>query len=813
MTHQAWLRGLVVELVGESDADDVVQQTYMAALSSPPRDRRAARGWLARVARNFVRRRHRAVVASEHRERRAARPESLPATYDIVADLAMQRHVSACVLALDEPYRSTLLWRFYEQLSIGEIAARSGDKSSTVRSRLQRGLEILRGRLHRDYGSDWRVLVAVPLLRPTAVLQPSVAITFLSIGAKALLMTKPGKLAVGLCVLIATCWAILPWMANEPSTPALQTTVGEPSIAGRVSEMGRGKVFHGVPDRHLIVDSVAQPNPSSTVEPVAGFVVDDSGRPVADIEVALLPMDGSGVPFLSAAVSDADGRFTLPSRPGEFELRPAPSHAALRSARLPLRGDRSVALLVVAPAVRLHGRVADQFGLALPGVRIDVGSFDLPDFPLSLESTALVRYPTVETDTEGRFELSAIPRSTLVDLRFAKHGYRIRHVPGRTYSDAAMYVELMRAEQDALTLQVLDHRNRLVEGAEVHFGSGVGRTDSRGECSVAWPTKAGRLTVVKHGLQPWRVDRYERSKWQRSGSPLPLLVRLGGAALEIRGRVLDPEGEPCSDWAVTLLDSSATSPGKAAESVAASGAPTPQDMLFGTTSDDGSFVVGGLANRAYRVRVYDRESLVCVTSPPITAGGPGVELRVPANALRERLVGTLVDSRNRPLSAISVAFQQVLTMIGGQGKLDGNAFDQTDAEGRFELRDVPRQPAYLFVMGPNVPPREIDISDRADEDDLRIVIPMSCRAQLLPPIVASEAEAVGFVDAEGRSIDMTIESRDTVRTVSRWQLKRGKSPVLQIPDTAVALRYFKNAELVREQAVALVPGQMNSIQL
>ena len=163
MTHQAWLRRLVVELVGETDADDVVQQTWMAALRSPPRDPRTARGWLARVARNFIRRRHRDAAAMERRERRASVPEALPAAEDIVAELSMQRHVSACVMRLEEPYRSALLWRYYEQLSVEEIATRSDSPASTIRTRLQRGLQTLRGT-----GGDFTAAVSACLADDTA---------------------------------------------------------------------------------------------------------------------------------------------------------------------------------------------------------------------------------------------------------------------------------------------------------------------------------------------------------------------------------------------------------------------------------------------------------------------------------------------------------------------------------------------------------------------------------------------------------------------------------------------------------------------
>jgi DNA-directed RNA polymerase specialized sigma24 family protein len=51
------------------------------------------------------------------------------------------------VLALDEPWRSAVLWRFFHDLQPRVIAARLGVPVATVRSRVQRGLELLRTEL------------------------------------------------------------------------------------------------------------------------------------------------------------------------------------------------------------------------------------------------------------------------------------------------------------------------------------------------------------------------------------------------------------------------------------------------------------------------------------------------------------------------------------------------------------------------------------------------------------------------------------------------------------------------------------------
>jgi DNA-directed RNA polymerase specialized sigma24 family protein len=68
--HEAWLKRVASSLA-RHEADDLVQETWLAAMRRPPENDRPVRPWLARVARNLSRMRHRA----EHR--RAAREQAV----------------------------------------------------------------------------------------------------------------------------------------------------------------------------------------------------------------------------------------------------------------------------------------------------------------------------------------------------------------------------------------------------------------------------------------------------------------------------------------------------------------------------------------------------------------------------------------------------------------------------------------------------------------------------------------------------------------------------------------------------------------
>lgn len=154
--HGASLRALAAALLRcDHAADDAVQETWTRALERPPQPGPAG-GWLHMVLRNFARKQRRAEVRRSEREQKAARPEALPSASAVAARRESLRLVVDAVLALEEPYQGTLWQRYFEERLPAEIAARSGVSLATVKSRLQRGLCLLRERLDRSKGSGWR---------------------------------------------------------------------------------------------------------------------------------------------------------------------------------------------------------------------------------------------------------------------------------------------------------------------------------------------------------------------------------------------------------------------------------------------------------------------------------------------------------------------------------------------------------------------------------------------------------------------------------------------------------------------------------
>ncbi|MEM6675058.1 MAG: RNA polymerase sigma factor, partial [Planctomycetota bacterium] len=191
-------------LVGQ-DADDLVQETWTVAALQLPRQDRPLRPWLAAITRRLASNHHRSNRQRRDRETVTATPGQAhaPASSELVERGEAQRHVAGLVLALEDPYRSVLLLRYFEGLTPAQIAEVRGATASTVRTQLARGLDQLRERLDAANGGDrtrWmRALTPIAGLRPDGVaaeaarspfpLFPSLAV--MSVSVKLLVVAAP----------------------------------------------------------------------------------------------------------------------------------------------------------------------------------------------------------------------------------------------------------------------------------------------------------------------------------------------------------------------------------------------------------------------------------------------------------------------------------------------------------------------------------------------------------------------------------------------------------------------------------------------
>jgi RNA polymerase sigma-70 factor (ECF subfamily) len=159
LQHRQWLQRLASHLVTPgTTTEDALQDTWVTALRAGPREAGRARSWLARVLMNAIRRQLRGERRRVAREQAVAEgPEQVqqPAAAGLER-LQLQRRLIALVDALEEPFRSTVVLRYFEDRSATEIARATGVPEGTVRWRTHEALSRLRRALDDQAGGDRR---------------------------------------------------------------------------------------------------------------------------------------------------------------------------------------------------------------------------------------------------------------------------------------------------------------------------------------------------------------------------------------------------------------------------------------------------------------------------------------------------------------------------------------------------------------------------------------------------------------------------------------------------------------------------------
>ncbi len=326
--HRSWLKQLAAALVVDAaSADDLAQQTLLAALERPPADATQPRAWLATVARNLARRFGTSERRRAARERIAAVPERVPATDEIVARAALQVEVATAVLQLDEPYRSPLLLRYFDGLPPRAIAQRLAIPVATVHTRLARAVEKLRERILTSRGAERsepelrdraheRLLGLAGLLEgatrravrgAVAAKAPAAGAAVSGGGAIALAfwgvvgMSTKVKLAAALLAVAVGTYAVVE-LAGGSGRPPKPLAVG---ATPRGAELADG-VEAAAPPLPTPVEAVRAVEP----ERVAPQPADELAAPAARCAIAGIVRTPRGEPAVGALVVVEDARVT-----------------------------------------------------------------------------------------------------------------------------------------------------------------------------------------------------------------------------------------------------------------------------------------------------------------------------------------------------------------------------------------------------------------------------------------------------------------------------------------------------------------------
>jgi len=720
LSHSEWLRGLARRLVvDEAAADDLVQETWLAALANPPMAGRSPRPWLAGIARNLARMGWRAAARRRRREEIAARSEDLPSTDSLVEQVEVERELAARVLELEEPIRTTILLHHFQGLELAEIARRQGVPASTVRWRHARGLELLRECLSRgpDGGRGWRMalLALARAERPVPAAFPGASPT------AAGLAWSTARVAGLFALLGGAVWLGLSvdWRGG-PSPPR-----GVLERSAVASQESRGALPDAIDAGAAALDPAPEPGADMAAEPPTLRVhLADPAAPGGLAGRRLVVVDAEGESHL--AFADATG---LADFHGEFEGLHlyAARESGFVQARPLLPGERELWWELeegraLSGRVRIDGRpVPAGVELVLEGDAPAFGGKDWPD-PVAerlferLGAGVLAR---TRTAADGAFAFRGLPPAWSGVLR-APRGLRLapphpallsRDGGGELRIEGpATGLELFLEEAPGPAGRILEPSGALAMSASVMMrctrgGEEVARstatTDGSGTFRLSWPVAAFDALELFASARAGRAQLHLILASPASSAELDLGdLRLGEARA----------------WPLRVVDAG----GAAVEGATARG--------------------GAIGETSAPTDVEGRTGLWMAGEAPLeielSAPGFGTARRVlPPGEPRELEVVLERECRLRadldlPAGAWSVGLSLLLESEAAPVQLAGatrrleRPFDRS---GQLELGDLrPGQPLALSVLGPAgdlLFARHLAPLAPGDERELRVDLP------------------------------------------------------------------------------------------
>lgn len=868
LAHADWVRALARTLVADPHrADDVAQEAWVDALESPPRDARNVRGWFASVVRNAASQARRSETRRTEREKAAAREEALPDTAELVARASLQRDLVGHVLALEEPYRRTILLRFFQGLEVREIAQQEGVELSTVRTRLQRGIAKLRERLDRAWGTRSAWSIAVTALAKTPGRTEMIAAT-----SSAVLAAWIAGSAACIGVVGAIWWS---WpdaasfsthevAASTESSPGAASNSASSAVPGltHVDEVDRMPAASLPPIETASMTGSAEEIPRTRIE---GRAVDLRGNPIAGLQIrardgSLARRIGDSIRYVAGTTiqwipSDPDEERALRVIPGALErfLRERGNPAGLKElllgidlstagrtaadgsfdltahgTRLEIECDdkawvlacdgwtalRTVHVYVAAPAIDVGGMVIDGSDAPIAAASVEFGIVwtALKDFPFELEGSGASRSWCAGTDREGRFLLERIPAISGGVVRASKDGFQSSGVPepDRSADDLTIRLKPEELREEPLVRGiVVDMRGSPVEGAWVQFAQHTGTTDASGrfEIEATSYNPDTPLTAVKRGMQAAVIESFGE---ELPGHPEGLdgiVLRLGGESLTITGRILDLEGEPCRGWKVDLDDG--TPCGTYSVNLEAATSGRLDDSKAAETDAEGRFEVGGLRDRSYRIHAWNPGNCLVLVGDSVAAGSRDVEIRMPPDAVRPTVRGTIVSKRGHPVPGVEVAVACVTNRSPGGGFSSKRCTPVlTDASGGFVLTEVSRRNVLISVYGGMIVSTHLELP--ADGEDVRIEVDVQARFRL-DPRAGDAVDSFKVLDPRGAALTITVHRPESTSSMNSVRRRDDGFPTCTVSEEAAVLVLYQGKQELRRVPLDLHPGELQVV--
>ncbi|MEE8467755.1 MAG: sigma-70 family RNA polymerase sigma factor, partial [Planctomycetota bacterium] len=432
-------------LADEHLAEDAAQEAAVIAL-----ERRSAWGpgtvgrWMGTVTRHLALRWREGRAGREAREREVAQPEAACGGTEELERLELHRQLVTAVMGLEDPYRSTIVLRFFEGLDPAGIAERQGVSPVAVRKRLSRGLAMLRGRLADEFGDrpgGW--CAALAWFSGSA---PNHA------GMRELLeVVWMGRQAVAIGVAAAAVVGVSLWIGSggEQAKPTLAPGGARMSVQ---NSAGGGAAI--APGATVDEERVAIEAAGARASRLVVSTVDGSGRPLAGVEVLVVGPQH----HLQRSTTDASGRVSLEGTDARGTLVASVQGRATVVRRLDrLRGPERVEL----PAGRrLAGRLLVDGEVPSHSLTLELLSNDDPLDGISASVRDLLRAQGVQgalrrgkLDALGRFAFDGLHADWSGELRLPRTRWFVEAPPGGSVKDGGSESLFLRHPAEGLELR------------------------------------------------------------------------------------------------------------------------------------------------------------------------------------------------------------------------------------------------------------------------------------------------------------------------------------------------------------------------
>ena len=745
LVHAQWVRRLALRMVSDPNvADDVVQETWMRAMERPPSgdvQSTSVRAWLARVVRSSVLQRFRGETRRSDREYLQVRDDSATSTseQELVEQIDGQRLLVAELLELGEPMRSTVILRYFKDLSSAEIARRQGVPAATVRSRLSRAIEELRTRMDTRYDgnrSAWSLALAgsigesfplVPIAPPSSA--PPV-LTGNSIIEGVIAMKVGTGLAIALGIAAITVAGIAALDSENPASTIEAADHADEVAIPIESPSITAPTIAPEPERLAIEQEVEPAAKAETLEPLefeaVGVVeptefepstciarfTDAAGNPVAGVEWELREGWATEGTDLEPAKSGADGtvRISIPmfSETRSVALAHSLESYATGVSQLTARAGKeiNVGSIELTYSVQIAGRVVDERGIPIAGAKV----FVMPTDPGNRTEGELLRvgpgtsgelgelrhYLDNRSQADGGFELTA-PTAQSVRVYAKAEGTRfgwtepLQLYAGSPVSNQLIVLTRFR-DDDHISGVVLDIDGNPIPGISIFYSFSdtnyVMSTSIRADLSGEFDLTIRR--AVPHTFRVEGGDETPGIATAPSVEPgtLDLVLQLA-----LRGGVLlyveDEEGTPLESFELVT------------RSIFENGSSTSRSATH--TTLDGTLSVP-VPSKKFGFEV-SRRGYVTQTLGPFDSGTYPAEIRCTLTrtpGIRGRIV-----IGERPLAGFDVRLLRAApkgaryTVNGFPSRLDWGVHDQTttDEEGAF-LLSAPEDGSYIVHVDP-----------------------------------------------------------------------------------------------------------------